>query len=1292
MGVIGIETFDESELNLQVRLDTCVDGDVAIDYTGKKSYTFGLMREGIGFGITGIDIDINASLQPVIEITFKDLYGNTLFGTQRVGGQLRGDNEGAFNKPTEIDYSVLFNWPPPKFYFTFKGFLGESVTWILNLKKTSTTFDSSDQSFVLKASFVPNQWGFFADMPFLFLLAVKSLKTKFGDGTVEPGSFTTLYDLIKIGKKVEVQKNETSKKFDALLNQISSYQSNLAGAIEISKVIKYDTEITGIVDGLKIDGFQPFQVVKPASHSTVTDKLDDQVKFFLNDASKFEKFTKFLATEATIFGDQNSEANKKKADEIRKKTIADIDAYDTDAKKAVFENVMQKIANNRRAIELKIQETTITTTGSELGKLTISNVLSKIAGDSGYILGRILEAGYGIFNETPNKTVSTTSVGDTGPSLPRDISVGEARGARNSPNLIGKHFPMMIKESKEVPATTENYGQDIGVDKYEMKFVKDFFTAISDGIVENRLSLDEASLNASQDSKVIKRVSNAEITQENPYKATYESITTNILERSGIISFITRSYDPNRPGNYGNTTNFQNDNKQNILKLANADTQNITEDLLKSVFDEDILKLKRFCLFFKNFFDSNGGVKTTNESGVTVPLHNPDSDEFNDPAEEVKESMNARVKTSDSGGETEVVNAFDFFREIETLLVGSQSTDAINEVGRFTSFYQLRRMVNNNVPYSVESDNEASDSNENSRNGSHYYMIRFEGSDVATATSANSSDTDGTKDSEHDDPNGVWDAEEPIGLVKVNSTTGEGGEVLGRVEYYDFDYAQNNKVYDFEKMKSAGRNYISKGHNSTPTTYQANQVTELDGRYFVDETGGEAYPTNASNTEFVSYVVSGGYISNDLLNSEELAENLPNGGMAFTIYYQADRSDNDDNIIWGPFLNTTEGVNQRRVLWALCNNLYEKLQTEDQRRRELVGTILGNASEQQDVLYKQFHLLFNQWNLLAYKNQDFLDTSKKRPNICLKQLGGTNIANYLEKLFGDKEKHLDVSGVRDPSLPSDTTFRYDYPMNSIGENGNVKVSEALINIDPLYSPKANTTVLNAIQQICQKNNFIFIPIPGNADYRNVGNIYKPNPAVADINIRNYFHVMFAPTPERRVQGNEGSTTPNNSGDDLNIQVDAIQFEFGSIRNKVVKSLNVSTDENKMTAESIVNLQRLVDNENRNKKVTTDCSMIPVLEGRSYKATAEVLGNAQIYPMQYFFVPKMPLFGGLYQIMKVKHKIEPNNMTTTVEGLKILSAGGKYGGQPPVTLKSLQAEIDQVNVVDNSNTNTNTNNT
>ena len=98
--------------------------------------------------------------------------------------------------------------------------MGQPVTWILNLKKTSTNFNASDQTFEVKATFVPNQWGFFADMPFLYLLAVKSLKTKFSQNPLDADQIkdiVTLYDLIKIGKQVDVKKNESSKEFDLLI-------------------------------------------------------------------------------------------------------------------------------------------------------------------------------------------------------------------------------------------------------------------------------------------------------------------------------------------------------------------------------------------------------------------------------------------------------------------------------------------------------------------------------------------------------------------------------------------------------------------------------------------------------------------------------------------------------------------------------------------------------------------------------------------------------------------------------------------------------------------------------------------------------------------------------------------------------------------------------------------------------------------------------------------------------------------------------------------------------------------
>lgn len=1237
MTVVRPDVFRERDLNLQVRLDTCADGE-HIDYTGKKSYTFGLMKKGIGFGITDIDIEINASLQPIIEITFKDLYGNTLFGTQRVGGSLRNE-DGGFNKSTATDYSVIFNWPPPKFYFTFKGYLGEPVTWILNLKKTSTSFDASDQSFELKATFVPNQWGFFADIPFLYLLAVKSLKVKYGDTAVNPFDVTTLYDIIKVGKQVDVQKNETSKTFDLLLNQVSAYQSNITGAINTSRLIKSQTPVTGIVNGEKVTDFIAFQVVEPDIPSTEKASL-------LNDAGNFEKYTSFLVTQCTFF-ESGGGYNQGKMDVARNSSFSQIANHSIEKNRNEFERVMKIMADNREAIEREIQRTIITTNQKELSSLTISNVLSKMAGDAGYILGRILQAGSDAFIAGNDSKIQG------GGSI-----AGFSTERNSSGSLIGKNFPMMIKDGKEVPATKDNYGSDIGVEEFEMRFVDNFIRSIADGIVANRVQ--DGELSAGQDNKLKKRVNNGELAQENPYSSSYNNIASNILERSGVIAFVTRSNDPNKPGTYTNTTNwFPNDVKNNIIQLATADMDNITEGIISGLFDDDIRKLKRFCQFFKNVFNADGEMKISNADGsfTTLSIGTLFGRLQQNKGETIKESLDVRVRTTDLEGEEEVISMFDFFdNDVKDLLLYSQSNDVINEVGSFTTHYQLDRMLNNNVPYKIRSPEDAQDDNENGNNDDLVYMIQFEGDDISKATSANSGPTDFDSDTDnHDDPSGVLDAEEPEGIVVIPELTDENGDTLGRVKYYNFDYKANYKVYDFEKMKTYGLNFITKGPKSLANPF--GPPTIIRGDFLEPDT-------------FISMLATGQLEDDD---------DLPPGGVAFTVFTQINEDrKSDDDLVWAPFMNSREGANHRRALWAMCNTLFEKLKEEEQKRRELVGTILGNAKEQRDILYKQFHLIYNQWNILAYDEIDsfiFKDGEKKRTNICLPTQLETGLAEKLEKRYG--ASHLDVVGTSDEgSLPRDTTFRYDFPMNAVRGSG-IKVRDALVNIEPLYKPKANTSVLNAIQQICQKNNFIFIPIPGNADYRSVKEIYSPQPSRAKINVRNYFHVLFAPTPERRAYGNGGSVDHNNSGSDeaaKQVQAQAIEFIYGSVDNKIVRNINVSTDENKITAESIVNLQRLVDNENRNKKVTTDCSMLPVLEGRSYKCTVEMLGNAQVYPMQYFFIPRMPMFGGLYQIMKVKHKIQPNDMVTTAEGLKMLLAGKEYGAQEPVTLASLANEL------------------
>ena len=130
---------------------------------------------------------------------------------------------------------------------------------------------------------------------------------------------------------------------------------------------------------------------------------------------------------------------------------------------------------------------------------------------------------------------------------------------------------------------------------------------------------------------------------------------------------------------------------------------------------------------------------------------------------------------------------------------------------------------------------------------------------------------------------------------------------------------------------------------------------------------------------------------------------------------------------------------------------------------------------------------------------------------------------------------------------------------------------------------------------------MFFPICGNARYNKVTDIFAPQEMMGP-RIGNFFQIMFQPTPESRtLQSNDPDVKQSTVKDLTDFKVEAFPVAFGDPTNKIIKNVQVSTDENKVTAESIVNLQAIVDNENKNRTVTTDCSLLSVFEGRSYKA-------------------------------------------------------------------------------------------
>jgi len=105
-----------------------------------------------GFGITDIKVQINSSYIPKIRIKFLDIRGLAFFNQE------------------DSPYRMLFDFPPPIFELTFKGYYGKPLTYKLHLVKYNSEFSSDDGNFVIDAEFVALTFAPLTDILFKYIL------------------------------------------------------------------------------------------------------------------------------------------------------------------------------------------------------------------------------------------------------------------------------------------------------------------------------------------------------------------------------------------------------------------------------------------------------------------------------------------------------------------------------------------------------------------------------------------------------------------------------------------------------------------------------------------------------------------------------------------------------------------------------------------------------------------------------------------------------------------------------------------------------------------------------------------------------------------------------------------------------------------------------------------------------------------------------------------------------------------------------------------------------------------
>jgi len=119
------------------------------------------------------------------------------------------------------------------------------------------------------------------------------------------------------------------------------------------------------------------------------------------------------------------------------------------------------------------------------------------------------------------------------------------------------------------------------------------------------------------------------------------------------------------------------------------------------------------------------------------------------------------------------------------------------------------------------------------------------------------------------------------------------------------------------------------------------------------------------------------------------------------------------------------------------------------------------------------------------------------------------------------------------------------------------------------------------------------------------------------------------------------------------QVRAFRVRFGEQNQSMFTNIRIDSKDYPETNESIQILARLAGDNKLQAPTPKGQNLYNLYENRAYRATVTGLGNAMIQPTQYFQVENVPLYNGAYLVLSVEHQIDPNKMTTTFSGTKIL---------------------------------------
>jgi len=178
-----------------------------------------------GFGITNISIEVNSSYVPTVKIDFVDIKGMAFF-----------------NNKEASPYSVLFDFPPPIFTLTVKGYYGYALEYKLHMLRHNTRFEAETGNYYINAEFVGNTFAPLADILYQYVLNSSTMEGEQNniDPKEEPRN---LKELVKRSKTIKSEiATKLKEQQDGLVkvqNDLQITDNLLLSQIELLNNIKH---------------------------------------------------------------------------------------------------------------------------------------------------------------------------------------------------------------------------------------------------------------------------------------------------------------------------------------------------------------------------------------------------------------------------------------------------------------------------------------------------------------------------------------------------------------------------------------------------------------------------------------------------------------------------------------------------------------------------------------------------------------------------------------------------------------------------------------------------------------------------------------------------------------------------------------------------------------------------------------------------------------------------------------------------------------------------------------------